>query len=199
MPRFGLPCAVRATLGGVALLLGSQPVLAAHAVGNTPDGTAIADSDAKAERPPERDPRQYALAAGAGLSLGDGGWGTELSSSQFVYARYQVYRGLGLGASYSWLTASNNEGNSWPTFHAQALEGFAELHPFLTSWVDPFVRAGVLGLTEVEGIEEATRFGAEFTAGLNATLPSFAIGVHVRYGFTNQAWTMAGIHTEVRF
>jgi hypothetical protein len=180
----------RAVLGGsllCAVQLISHTVQAAHAD----------DAAAQAE-PMEPDARQYALAVGASLSYGDGGWGTELGNIVQIYGRYQLYRGLGVGASYFWLDAPNNEAASWPEFHAQALEGFAEYHPFETSWIDPFARVGVLGLTRVEGIEAADRLGLQGMLGVDFVLPHFAIGLHAQHGFTNRAWTMVGLHTEVR-
>lgn len=159
-----------------------------------------AHTDADASPPAvQPNPRQYKVALGASLSVGGPGWGTELGNIAQLYGRYQLYRGLGVGASYFWLTAPNNEGNSWPQFNAQALEAFAEYHPFETSWVDPFARLGVLGFTHVEGIEEADRAGLQGVAGVNFVLPHFAIGLHARHGFTNQHWTMFGLHTEARF
>ncbi len=148
---------------------------------------------------PEADPRRYRIATGASLSAGDAGWGTELANMEQIYARYQIYRGLGAGASYFFFTAPNNEGNAWPQFHAQGLEGFAEYHPFETSWIDPFVRVGVLGFTHVEGIEEANRVGMQGVLGVDFVLPHFAIGLHALHGFTNQSWTMLGLHAELRF
>ena len=161
--------------------------------------TAHAAETAEPPAQPEPDPRRYHIAAGVSLSAGDGGWGTELGTMVQFYGRYQIYRGLGAGASYFFLTAPNNEGNAWPPFSAQALEGFAEYHPFETSWVDPFARVGVLGFTHVEGIEAANRVGMQGVLGVDFVLPHFAIGLHALHGFTNRHWTMFGLHTEVRF
>ena len=157
-------------------------------------------ADDRAERPegPERDPRRYRIAAGAALSVGDGGWGTELASMPQMYGRFQVYRGLGAGASYFFLNAPNNEGGSWPEFRARGIEGFAEYHPFDASWVDPFARVGVLGFTHVEGIEAADRVGMQGVLGIDFVLTLFAFGLHALHGFTNRAWTMFGLHTELR-
>jgi len=161
---------------------------------------AHTDDDA-ATRPAatEAQPRQYKVALGASGSLGDAGWGTELGNILQLYGRYQLYRGLGVGASYFWLAAPNNEGNSWPQTNLQALEGFAEYHPFETSWLDPFARLGVLGLTHVEGSAPVDRFGLEGVLGLDFVLPHVALGLHARSGFTNRHWTMVGLHTEMRF
>ncbi len=79
-----------------AVQLFSHTVRAAHA------------DDTAAQALPEPNLRQYELALGASLSAGDGGWGTELGNIVQVYGRY--HRGLGVGASYFWLTAPNNEG-----------------------------------------------------------------------------------------
>jgi hypothetical protein len=194
----GLHRPTLAAFFGLAVALGSHPVLAAQETVAVEHPLPPIDGEPRAESPNAKDPREYRLAVGGGFSAGAGGWGTELGSIREVHARY-AYRAVGLGASYFWLTAPNNEGNSWPTFGAQGLEGFAELHPAPTSWVDPYLRTGVLGFTHVEGIEEARRVGGEFTLGLDAVLPHFAVGLHLQFGATNQAWTMLGLHSELRF
>ncbi|MEO6602487.1 MAG: hypothetical protein ABIQ16_21575 [Polyangiaceae bacterium] len=178
------------TLGFVAVQFISHTVHAAH---------GLDDTTSQAQAASEPDPRKYDLALGASFSVGDAGWGTELGNMTQLYGRYQLYRGFGVGASYFWLTAPNNEGNAWPEFHGQALEGFAEYHPLPTSWFDPFARAGVLGFTHVEGIEAADQIGLQGMVGVDFVLPHVAIGVHARSGFVNRTWTLFGLHTEVRF
>lgn len=174
-------------------------VLCVPSIFHTVQTAHAADETAERAAEPEPNPRRYRFAAGASLSAGDGGWGTELAGIQQIYARAQIYRGLGAGASYFFFTASNNEGNSWPQFHAQGIEGFTEYRPFETSWLDPFARVGVVGFTHVEGIEPADRIGMQGVLGADFVLPHFAIGVHALHGFTNRAWTMFGLHTELRF
>jgi hypothetical protein len=48
------------------------------------------------------------------------------------------------------------------------------------------------------GSETASRFGLEGMAGFDFVRLPFAVGVHVRSGATNRAWTLAGLHLEVR-
>ena len=185
--------------GGRRAFYGLLKVLCAALIFHTVRTAHAADDTAVRSAEAEPEPRRYRIAAGASLSAGDGGWGTELASMQQIYGRFQIYRGLGAGASYFFFNAPNNEGSSWPEFRARGIEGFAEYRPFETSWVDPYARVGVVGFTHVEGIEPADRVGMQGVLGVDFVLPHFAVGLHALHGFTNEAWTMFGVHTELRF
>jgi hypothetical protein len=143
----------------------------------------------------------YLVAVGAGAALGDPGWGTELGTLLEVSGRVQPLPWLGAGASFFQISAGNNE--NFPSLQVRALELHASLHPLRTRWLDPFARAGVVRVvgTSDGGPGEASsvrRWGFEGVTGIDVAVPYFALGFDLRYGFTNRAWTMAGLHVEAR-
>jgi hypothetical protein len=49
-----------------------------------------------------------------------------------------------------------------------------------------------------EGRETTSRFGLEGMAGFDLVRLPIACGLHTRSGFTNSAWTLVGLHIELR-
>ena len=113
--------------------------------------------------------------------------------------RVQLAPWLGGGVSYFNLGAANNEGEAF-VFHA--LELNAHWHPIVGRWFDPFLRVGGLGVISSGGgymnYETTSRWGLEGMAGFDAVYLRLALGVHFRSGFTNRAWTTAGLRIELR-
>ncbi len=142
----------------------------------------------------------YRLAFNGSVSVGQVGWGTELGGMSEVGGRVQLRPWLGIGLSYFRLSAGNNE-NDTP-FELDAIEASATWRPVVGKWFDPFVQAGALGVIDsgggYMGSETTSRFGLEGMAGFDFVRLPFALGVHVRSGVTNRAWTLAGLHLEVR-
>lgn len=143
----------------------------------------------------------YRVAVGAGLSLGYAGWGQPPASMGEIGGRVQVlFPSLGVGASYVSLGAGNNEG--YDSFFFDALELSAHWHPIVGRWFDPFLRVGGLAVVDSGGgymnQETTSRWGLEGMAGFDAVYLPVAFGVHLRSGFTNQSWTLAGLHIELR-
>ncbi len=142
----------------------------------------------------------YRLALNGSVAVGKAGWGTELGGISEVGGRVQLRPWLGIGLSYLRLSAGNNE--SYAPFQLDALEAFATWRPVVGKWFDPFVQAGALGVIDsgggYMGSETTSRFGLEGMAGFDFVSLPFAVGVHVRSGFTNRAWTLAGLHLELR-
>jgi hypothetical protein len=142
----------------------------------------------------------YKVAVGAGISLGYAGWGQPPAGIGEIGGRVQVFPSLGVGASYIRLSAGNNEGYDPFVFHA--LELNAHWHPIVGRWFDPFLRVGGLAVVDSGGgymkQETTSRWGLEGMAGFDAVYLRAAFGVHLRYGFTDQFWALAGLHIELR-
>jgi len=142
----------------------------------------------------------YRLAFNGSVSVGNVGWGTELGGISEAGGRVQLRPWLGIGLSYLRLSAGNNEG--FAAFDLGAFEVSATWRPVVGKWFDPFVQAGALGVIDsgvgYMGSETTTRFGLEGMAGVDFVRLPVAVGVHVRSGATNRAWTLAGLHVELR-
>jgi hypothetical protein len=142
----------------------------------------------------------YRVAFSGGVAVGGAGWGTVLGEISDVSGRVQVLPWLGVGLSYLQFGAPNNEG--YDPFEFHAFEVTSAWHPVVGRWFDPFVQIGALGVVGSEGgymsAETTSRFGLEALAGFDVVHLPLAVGVHARSGFTNRAWTLAGLHLEVR-
>lgn len=121
-----------------------------------------------------------------------------------IAARVQVLPWLGAGLSYLHLSASNNE--DYAPFELNAFEISAAWRPVVNRWFDPFLQAGMVGVIGWGGgyprFDASSRFGLEAMVGFDfvATAVRFplAVGLHARSGFTNESWTMVGLHLELR-
>jgi hypothetical protein len=138
----------------------------------------------------------YRLAFNGSVAVGTAGWGSELAGISEVGGRVQLLAWLGIGLSYLRLGAG--------PFELSAFEASAAWRPVVGKWFDPFVQAGALGVIGSGGglmfmrSETTSRFGLEGIAGFDFVRLPFAVGVHARSGFTNRAWTLAGLHLELR-
>jgi len=142
----------------------------------------------------------YRLAFNAGVAVGKTGWGTELAGISELGARVQLRPWLGVGLSYLRLSAGNNEG--YDPFSFDAFEVSAAWHPVVGKWFDPFMQAGALGVVSSGGgymhTETTSHLGLEGMAGFDFVWLPLAVGVHARSGFTNDSWTLVGLHIELR-
>ncbi len=143
----------------------------------------------------------YRLAVGAEAFIGGVDRGSQGGTLTEVNARIQLLRWLGVGLSYFKLSAYNNN-DDWP-LAVRALELFGSAHPLRTRWLDPYVRVGALNVVSVSGGgpgESLTvaSWGIEGIVGLSVTPGPIAFGVDIRSGSAGRAWTMLGLHLEVR-
>jgi len=150
-------------------------------------------------------PPHYQLAIGGSLAAGGQGYDAEEIAGLGEFSlRWQCLPALGIGASFG----SFGFGRRGHDLQAGVVGAHLSLHPFAgigDSHFDPYLRLGPLYFADVRGAlpqlptYEVTRFGVEGILGMNFAWRHVAFGPELRYGRTNQAWEMLGVHVEARF